>query len=105
MDELNGEPEGFREFLTVMVRSFSEVNSPDWLMEKIDMGGSHWDWLAVMDAMVRVLRDPEVGEVMKEHLGLIGMGIGVALIKEGYEPVVEIRQEWQEYFGLFGGDS
>ena len=90
-----------RKVLGTIIKGFSGVNPPEWFLQETPLNIRRLELVVLMEALLLVLKDGDLGEVMYDHVTIIGQGIGKALIKEGYLPTKEIRGDWKKYFGLF----
>ena len=93
-------PPGAKLLLEEIAKSFSPTIDADWLLESVDLHIDHYAILAIQEAILLALKHGNVGKPYAGHIKVIGKELGKNLIREGFDPTDEIREDWQKYFGL-----
>ena len=94
-------PPGARLLLEEIAKSFSPAIDADWLLGRVELNIDRYAILAIQEAILLALEHGNVGKPYAGHIKVIGKHLGKNLIREGFIPTDEIREDWQKHFGLF----
>ena len=93
-------PPGAKRLLGEIAKSFSPTIDADWLLERVDLHIDRYAVLAILEAILLALEHGNVEKPYAKHIKVIGKYFGKQLIREGFDPTDEIREDWQKHFGL-----
>ena len=86
--------------LEEIAKSFSPAIDADWLLERVELHIDRYAILALQEAILLALEHGNVEKPFADHIKVIGKYFGKELIREGFDPYDEMREDWQKYFGL-----